>query len=218
MKRWLLLLTIACRETEPPPPKKPAEAPAPQAVQESLEKAEARKALDRIFTPRGPVTKASAKDLERYFTQKGLALIQSGQLEAFRVHSAHPLDERPAPPKNAPKVGGYAVLSGPVSVPKAVKDALVTQLLDRTSDDVGGNKFCGGFRPGVALRFKGTVPSESVAVLLCFACADLMVVHEGKSGARSEARIVNMSTSERELLKLVRLLFPNDADLRELAH
>ena len=70
-----------------------------------------------------------------------------------------------------------------------------------------GNKLCGGFQPGVALRFvSGT---EEATVLLCFACGDIKVV--GKSNFEFD-----MGGARTELLRLSSHAFPDDEALSSL--
>ena len=67
-------------------------------------------------------------------------------------------------------------------------------------------KLCGGFDPGVVVRF--TDGSGVSDVLLCFKCAELKVITDGRSGP-----IVDFAPLAREYAGLALEVFPGDAGL-----
>lgn len=104
-----------------------------------------------------------------------------------------------------PQVGAWGPLDGEIFV------ALQKALLDRQTYGASGTiKLCGGFHPGVAVRFwtKATKkkPSRSADVLLCFRCSEIASAPESPS---TPVRTLDIEPGRLRLLELVAAALPD---------
>jgi hypothetical protein len=156
----------------------------------------------------------------------GDAVVQ-GLLRARRAE-AIPLEEmrtggiNPPPPEAPGKPGtihGYRPAGKARPLDTVLLDQFRTALLDSDTyslydlpPNTGTSKMCGGFRPGVAIRFWGDVRGRPVPVdaLLCFNCGDVVVV-EGEGTPPTFPH--DASAGEGTLLRLASAALPDEAEL-----
>lgn len=159
-------------------------------------------------------------------------LTTATRVEAFRVLSH---DRDAAVRKQTPPVArfaGYAI-TAQAAVPADLAKRLAAALLadttyERLEVGTGSIKLCGGFHPGVGVRF---VAGKDVAeVLICFDCDDVGFVRglaPGGKGAQHwpesdladnpyRIAVRDSSDGRKALLALVREAFPADEALKAL--
>ena len=150
-------------------------------------------------------------------------LLRATRGEVLRLAERH--GEMPAPAsssRSADAIAGYPVVGKPRLLDEAVFDDLRRALLKSdtyTFHDLpphtGIAKGCGGFRPGVAVRFFSEVNGKPtrVDVLLCFHCNDAAIFEEGPE---TSVHPHDVDAGELTLLRLASAALPDDAELADL--
>lgn len=94
-------------------------------------------------------------EVARFWGAANLARLSSpSRIELFRVRPHDLGHSDPSPVVDAGVIGGYVVTANRGSVSVAASRRLVNTLLDRSTYSFrGGNKLCGEFHPGLAVRF-----------------------------------------------------------------
>jgi hypothetical protein len=145
-------------------------------------------------------------------------------VELFRVRPHEDEEEKPPPPRGQ-VIGGYAVTQVRGAVPAERVAALVELLRARsTYGSFSTYKLCGGFHPGIALRF--TDEAGATDVLLCFQCMDVGWVRSTPKNARAlgqndldpspwKLAVADMDPGHAQLLDAVLALLPDD-DLKKI--
>lgn len=102
----------------------------------------------------------------------------------------------------------YEMASGPVPVPANLADQLKQLLLDPGSYDFTIAKGC---VPDHGVRIEFVDGKRKIDVLLCFECRILSVYDNGQSAGGEDFDPIN-----RQLIAIVKQLFPNDQAIQEL--
>ena len=197
----------------PPPPVAPQAAPSVDASPVSPSPA-ASSAPTTPTTPALTVEDDATRvtDATTLFSAKGVAILKGvTRVETFRVAGgsilALPEDS------NAKKIGAYPItVTGPEQTGASAKK-LADLMLKKDTYYYGNIIPACMFQPGVAYRFwKDT---ESVDVLVCFNCEDVMVRTPGSKP--NAIRQVSFPFAARgALARSAKELFPNDKDIQSL--
>lgn len=130
-------------------------------------------------------------------------LRQPQAVEAFRLDP----ERRDATPET-PRLGGWAIASGPVPVDAATAAGLSSILLDPDTYDWARAKGC-ELRPGVGLRF--VRDASRVDVALCFECDEVDVWRMGR-----RVMIEDFDAARPRLVAVAKRLFPDDPEIQAL--
>ena len=124
-------------------------------------------------------------------------------VEAFRIDPA-------LPPKDAsaPRIGDFAITSGPVALDAAAVQEMSSVLLDPDTYDWARAKGC-DFMPGVGLRF--VKDASRVEIALCFECDELMIFRMGR-----RVGMEDFDTARPRLVAVMKRLFPDDPKIQAL--
>jgi hypothetical protein len=129
-------------------------------------------------------------------------ILRPTKVEVFRTGS--PREAAEARLEQATTIGGCPVKSGPLELDTRGTLEL-TRILANGRYGTDSPSAC-EFTPGVAFRF--VTDSSTVELLVCFQCAELGLVQEGK------LKIERFTTPD--LVPLVQRLFPNDEEIQRL--
>ena len=102
----------------------------------------------------------------------------------------------------------YEMAAGPVAVPTKLADQLKQLLLDPGSYDFSAAKSC---LPDHGVRIEFVDGKRKIDVLLCFECRILSVYDNGQSAGGEDFDPIN-----RQLIDIVKQLFPNDTAIQAL--
>lgn len=130
-------------------------------------------------------------------------------LKTPKAVEAFLIDPRlPAPERDAPRLGDFNVLRGPVAVDAATAEELSSILTDPETYDWYRAKGC-DFRPGVGLRL--VRDASRVEIALCFECDELMIFRHGR-----RVGMEDFDAARPRLIAAVKKLFPDDPKIAAL--
>lgn len=124
-------------------------------------------------------------------------------VDAFRIDPALPPMDA-----SAPRIGDFAITSGPVALDAAAVQEMSSVLLDPDTYDWARAKGC-DFMPGVGLRF--VKDASRVEIALCFECDELMIFRMGR-----RVGMEDFDTARPRLVAVVKRLFPDDPKIQAL--
>lgn len=149
--------------------------------------------------------------LVRYLGEPTLQILKSpDRIEAFRVEDKpFMLDStgQPSRPPTEKEIEGYPLIRAGNEQGKEFATDLYEALI---GFEAGGYSKC-VFSPGVAFRvWKG---SEHVTLLVCFRCAELVIVARDEQNRTTHHTLVGIGSISDRLLGLAHRAFPNDREL-----
>jgi hypothetical protein len=112
-------------------------------------------------------------------------------------------------------VAGYEVIGQPVSIPAEKSAALLAALTDPAAFTVEKNEE--HMRPGVAIRFRPTGPTDKTAILnllVCFSCDKVALIPPGAGAITATYQIAQPTRDA--LLGLSKELLPGDEAIQAL--
>jgi hypothetical protein len=113
-------------------------------------------------------------------------------------------------------IAGYKVLGKPQKLDGELLKELGKVLTDHKTYGWDESAHVCGFSPGVAIRYSGKNEYGDeirVVVLLCFMCEDIKLYH---NSPLAENEMTNITPGRRQLVKLVKKMFPEDAEIQQL--
>jgi hypothetical protein len=117
----------------------------------------------------------------------------------------------PPPADTTRFVGGWPIV-GEVRRPRPLVNALLPALMDTLlyiDKSLGAIKPCGGFQPGIDVRFLGAGPATDL--LLCFQCGEFAI--RGRDG---RAQAGDFGPHAAEFVRFAKAMFPTDPAIQAL--
>ena len=135
---------------------------------------------------------------------------EAWDVRVFRLDPRHPVLDAPPDPEH--RVGPWPIVAEAASPPRPVIADLLATL--RASelylpDIEGARKSCGGFAPGIGVRFNST--GVTTELLLCYACGEFSVGRTGR-----DRQTGDFESREPEFVRFAQRMFPDDPEIRKL--
>lgn len=132
-------------------------------------------------------------------------------VRVFRLDPEHPVFDAPPDPQH--RIGPWPIVREADRPDRAVTDGLLETLrhselyISRIRGEI---KLCGGFSPGIDVRFVST--GVAVDVLLCYRCGEFSVWRDGRG--RQAGDFVGYGA---EFVRFAQRVFPRDKELKKLS-